>query len=138
LLTLAGPVGCGKSHLAIAAARQLAAQGESIIYREEPNLIAELQRGLADHICEAVLEEIMVVPWLVIDDLGVTALGDWGKGVIDRIVNARWERSGTKRTLITTNLLDSEMPHRTASRLSDTQLASFMVITASDYRRNRE
>lgn len=138
LVTLTGPVGCGKSHLAIAAAREVFARGESIVYREEADLIAELQNRMRDNTTEAALQEVMDVPWLVIDDLGLTALGDWGKGVMDRIINARWENASVKRTLITTNLLPREMSQRVASRLEDAELAKVEVIKATDYRRERK
>jgi DNA replication protein DnaC len=134
LLSLIGPVGCGKTHLAIAAAQDLFAREQAVVYREEAELVGELQNRMRDNTTEAALQEIMDVPWLIIDDLGLTALGEWGKSTMDRLINARWENSATKRTLITTNLLPREMSPRIASRLNDTESSKVVVVKATDFR----
>jgi len=137
LLTLSGGPGCGKSHLAIAAAQQLFGEEAAVCYREEPVLMTELQGRISDNTAEEMLQEVLVVPWLIIDDLGVAALGDWGREKMDRLVNARWENSEALRTLITTNLLREQMPVRIASRLGDAKLARAVKVEASDYRPER-
>ena len=135
LLTLTGPTGCGKSHLAIAAAQVLFAHDKPVIYREEAALIQELQQHIRDNTVEQALQEFMEVPWLIIDDLGLAALGDWAKERMDRLLNRRWESVEWCRTLITTNLISDELPVRIASRLGDVTKASAIAIQASDYRR---
>ena len=135
LLTLAGDPGVGKTHLAKAAAKEITSRGFPIIYRTEGGLIAELQRLMNQKGPETAIQELLTVPWLVVDDLGTTALGDWGKGTMDRIINARWEGSTWLRTLITTNFSSKDLPERIASRLADITKARAVAIQAPDYRR---
>jgi hypothetical protein len=135
LLTLAGHTGIGKTHLAVAAARGLLERGFSVAYREEAALVASLQQQMKGGDPEELLQEYLTVPWLILDEFGGGALGDWGKSVTDRIINARWQASDALRTLICTNLVGIELPQRIASRLSDVRKARTVVIKASDYRK---
>jgi hypothetical protein len=54
---------------------------------------------------------------------------------MDSLIDARWQGSGPLRTLITTNLVSSELPVRIASRLGDTTLGVAVPIQATDWRR---
>lgn len=136
ILTLAGDPGVGKSHLAQAAANQLLATGADVFYREEMQLIADLQEAVRSNKLEAALGQVMRVKWLILDDLGQAALKDWGASQMDRIINARWLDAGEVRTLITTNLAAKDLPPRVASRLSDVRVARQVVMQATDFRRN--
>lgn len=137
LLTLSGPPGVGKSHLAIAAARALMLGGKTVVYRTEAVLVRELQAGIKTNCCEQVLAELCEVPWLILDEMFISGIGAWTAAHIDTLVNARWEHSETLRTLITTNAVGEQLSPRIASRLSDVLRAKTVVIRASDYRRER-
>jgi DNA replication protein DnaC len=138
MVTLSGAVGTGKSHLATAAAQQLCIANKPVIYRLEAGLIGELQHAMKSGDPEIIIQEIVIIPWLILEEMGNGAVGDWGRGVMDRIINARWENAEGVRTLITTNLVGDEMPGRIASRLRDTQVARVVGINASDYRSHRD
>lgn len=137
MLTLTGSTGTGKTHLAIAAAQAIEARGDVVIYREEAALIGELMNAIKTKEVEPLIGEILDVPYLIIDDLGLTALGDWGRSEMDRIINHRWEQAGPKRTLFTTNLKGDELPARIGSRLRDVRVGASVSIggVESDYRR---
>lgn len=142
MLTLSGPTGTGKSHLAQAAATLLQPDDDydgmsvrcPVIYREETAMMSELRRGARNGTLDDMLLQLCEVRWLVIDDLGMTALSDWGNEQIDRIINARWSNADHVRTLVTTNLLSDELPVRVASRLRDTQRGRAILIDADDFR----
>lgn len=140
LIVLAGPPGVGKSHLAKAAAHHLAEREKRLIYRSEAKLLTELTSrmggGREDRV-EMALQEIETIPWLIIDEFGDQGLGAWSLGKIDQIINARWEGAAWCRTLITTNLVSSQMPSRIGSRLGDHSRGISIVIEADDYRRRQ-
>ena len=121
MLTLGGVPGAGKTHLAEAAAVELAETGHPCIYRTEAGLMAEAMRRMETKDTEELLSAVCEVGWLVLDDLGVAALSDWGRGVMDRIINARYglaqERAGY--TLITTNVSGGDLSARVLRRLNE-------------------
>mgnify|MGYP006400038373 CR=1 FL=1 len=133
LLTLAGPPGVGKTHLAGAAAIALVESGAQVIYRSEHNLLEDYRPHGNPEEAEYAYREI---PWLIIDDLGLEALTGWGKSIMDQLVDARWMGAAAGlRTLITTNLLSKDLPPRVASRLGDRSRARVIQVAAGDFRR---
>jgi chromosomal replication initiation ATPase DnaA len=136
LVTLAGPPGVGKTHLAGAAAQVVADGHHQLLYRSEHDLLEDFRPGRNPEEAEYAYRE---VPWLIIDDLGVEALTGWGKAVMDQVVDARWRGAATGlRTLITTNLLSKDLPPRLASRLGDRSRALVVQVAAEDYRRRAQ
>ena len=135
LLTLAGTPGVGKSTLAIAAAQVLKDRGELILYRDGPGLMADLKAGIESRTMVDRLQAFSVVPWLVLDDVGVEAPTEWSREVLDRLVDARWQSAvGRLRTLLATNLKSKDFSPRIASRLRDVQRGLVVQIVAADYR----
>lgn len=133
ILTLSGPPGVGKTHLALATWRVLA-ENRIVAYYTEPDIFKTLHQGIKDHQVDDLVTEFSSLPWLIIDDFGISALGDWDRDKIDRIINVRWDNSGELRTLVTTNLLGKDMPARIASRLRDKQRSRVVLIVADDFR----
>ena len=141
LLTLTGNTGVGKTHLAQAAHLVLMRRGEDVVFQTEASLLTRLHSAMrpdAPFSVEVVLNEVMSTPWLILDDLGVTAQGEWDRSTMDTLINVRWQGAQRRlHTLITTNLTGADLPERMASRLRDTQWAKAVVIQAVDYRTSR-
>lgn len=131
-LTLVGPPGVGKTHLAEAAVAVLAGKGRPVAYFTEPQLIAWIRRGIQDNSVDLRMDAVSMVEWLVLDDLGMQGVSDFDRGKIDELVNRRWTEG--LKTLVTSNLLAKDMPPRIASRLSDLEKAVVISINAADYR----
>lgn len=138
ILLLAGPPGTGKTHLAAAAAAELLASEEEIVFRTESDLIADIRRGFGGQGAEDYIDAYSSVLWLVIDDLGVEAQSDTFRAIIDRIINARWQNAGGLWTMITTNLMGSDLPPRIASRLGDKAVSTVVQIDDADDYRSKE
>jgi DNA replication protein DnaC len=136
LVTLSGGTGVGKSHLAIAAARQLAAVRKPLAYRTEAQFVAEIQGGIKNNSSDHVLGELCQVPWLVLDEMFISGIGNWTAAKLDGLIQARWEGAETLRTLITTNAISKDLSPRISSRLGDIRKGKTLIIHADDWRRN--
>ena len=105
---LMGPSGVGKTHLAVAALKELIRRGHVGLFCDYRELLKEIQGSYnpASESTEmAILEPIRNVEILVLDDLGATKPSDWVRDIVGIVLNARYNESRT--TLITTNYLDS-------------------------------
>src|SRR6266850_6378170 len=69
-----GPPGTGKSHLAQAIGRAVIQQGYRVIYREAHTLLEEPADDTLDGTRKAYLADLVAVPLLIIDDLGMRKL----------------------------------------------------------------
>ncbi len=136
IVVLAGVPGTGKTHLSQAAGLELLGKGRQVFFRTEADLVGEAQSRFASHDSEDLIEAICQCGWLILDDLGAAALGEWGKGLIDRVINNRYALAERNegRTLVSTNLKAPDMPARMASRLQDQKLSTVLGIRAPDYR----
>lgn len=121
-LLLMGQVGCGKTHLAAAAANYLLMRRRSVLFLVVPDFLEEL-RGAFAGVDEAEVrrlnERAKSVDFLVLDDLGSHNFSDWTRSVLFSILNYRMNEGLT--TLATTNLdfpaLQELLGDRSLSRL---------------------
>lgn len=144
-LTLSGPVGAGKTHLAIAIAwTWMETERGSVYYSQVESLLDRL-RGSIRHSADAgaldVTEQIDFlknVGLLILDDLGAhhDKLGDgpsWATAKLDEIIDCRYLRGG--RTVFTTNVKSDALPPRIADRMSEGRVA--VLQAPSSYRKEK-
>ncbi len=106
-LLLIGPCGVGKTHLAVAALRELMGRGHQARFYDYRELLKELQASYdPDHpVSEmGVLEPVLKSEVLLIDDLGASKPSPWALDTIGHILNKRY--NDKRVTLLTTNYLD--------------------------------
>jgi DNA replication protein DnaC len=140
-LIMEGPVGCGKSHLAVAILREVIEKGYSGLYYNSPDLLAEIRATYSNDEGpseDTILEEVAGVDLLVLDDLGAEKVSGF---VLDRfylIINKRYENC--KPIIVTTNLdqetLINRLGERIVSRLLE-MCQEFKHFPEVDYRREK-
>jgi DNA replication protein DnaC len=104
---LMGPCGVGKTHLAVAALRELMQRGHEARFYDYRELLKELQASYdPDHpVSEmGVLVPVLRAEVLLIDDIGASKPSPWALDTIGHILNKRY--NDKRPTLLTTNYLD--------------------------------
>jgi DNA replication protein DnaC len=118
-----GPVGTGKTTLAMLVSKAALEAGRSVAIYSLPRLLNEIRdthRAERSHV--NLLDRLTAVDLLHVDDVGAERTTDWVLEELYSIVNARYE---DKRSMvITTNILDREalceqITERTVSRLTE-------------------
>ncbi len=108
-LLLLGPPGVGKTHLAVAALRELILEhGVQGLFADFRELIKSLQASydpLAQDSEMELLRPLVQAEVLVFDDLGAARMTEWVRDMVGHIVNSRYNER--KVTLITSNLSDA-------------------------------
>ncbi|MGH7950239.1 MAG: IS21-like element helper ATPase IstB [Candidatus Binataceae bacterium] len=95
-----GPPGTGKSHLAQAIGRAAIQQGYRVVYREAHTLLEEITDATLDGTRKAYLADLVAVPLLIIDDLGMRKLPHTAAEDLLEVIMRRYERAST---LLTSN-----------------------------------
>ncbi len=118
-----GPVGTGKTTLAMLVSKAALNVGRSVAIYSLPRLLNEIRethRAERSHI--ALLDRLTAVDLLHIDDVGAERTNEWVLEELYSIVNARYEDQ--RSMVVTTNILDREalceqITERTVSRLTE-------------------
>ena len=106
-LLLMGPSGVGKTHLAVAALKDLIQRGHVGLFCDYRELLKEIQASYnpASESTEmGILEPIRTVEILVLDDLGASKPSAWVLDIIGLVLNARYNER--RMTILTTNYSD--------------------------------
>lgn len=106
-LLLMGPSGVGKTHLAVAALKELIRRGHGGLFCDYRELLKEIQASYnpASESTEmGILEPIRSVEILVLDDLGASKPSAWVLDIIGLVLNARYNER--RVTILTSNYFD--------------------------------
>jgi DNA replication protein DnaC len=118
-----GPVGTGKTTLAMLVSKAALKAGRSVAIYSLPRLLNEIRdthRAERSHV--DLLDRLTAIDLLHVDDVGAERTTDWVLEELYSIVNARYEDQ--RSIVITTNILDREalceqITERTVSRLTE-------------------
>jgi DNA replication protein DnaC len=106
-LLLTGASGVGKTHLAVAALKELIRRGHAGLFCDYRELLKEIQSSYnpASESTEmGILEPVRSVEILVMDDLGASKPSAWVLDIIGLVLNARYNEK--RVTILTTNYFD--------------------------------
>lgn len=144
-LLLSGPVGVGKTHLAVSILKGLAERGFSCLFSEFGSLLKEIQDSYNPNTKASelsILRPVLEADVLVLDELGASKPTDWVRDTMAHIINTRY--NDRRLTIFTTNYQD-ERVKATEETLEDRigirlrsrlfEMCRTVKITGDDYRR---
>lgn len=106
-LLLMGPVGTGKTHLAVSIVKALTERGFSCLFYEFGSLLKKIQDSYNPNTQASelgILSEVFESEVLVLDEIGASKPTDWVRDTMAHIINTRY--NDKKLTIFTTNYLD--------------------------------
>lgn len=108
-LLFTGPIGTGKTHLAVGIGKQLIREkGVRCLFYDYRELLKEIQNSYNASVETTemdVLRPVMEAEVLVLDELGAVKPSEWVWDTVSLILNTRYNEERT--TIITTNLADA-------------------------------
>ncbi|OLE83580.1 MAG: hypothetical protein AUG07_07915 [Acidobacteria bacterium 13_1_20CM_2_60_10] len=131
-LLFMGPSGVGKTHLAVAALKELVRRGHGGLFCDYRELLKDIQ---ASYNAEsqttemAILDPVRSAEILVLDDLGASKPSAWVLDIIGLILNGRYNER--RVTILTTNYFD-DVSGAEATRLPSGQRVAVREDTLAD------
>ena len=106
-LLLIGPIGVGKTHLAVGILKELVQKGAACLFYDYRELLKEIQNSYNASVKTTeldVLRPVFETEVLVLDELGAVKPTEWVWDTVSLILNTRYNDNRT--TIITTNFPD--------------------------------
>lgn len=103
-LLLTGPVGVGKTGIAVSLLNEHLASGEGGLYMVAPTLLERIRStyDADEKVSEsAVMSALIQTPLLLLDDLGKVKLTEWGQEKLYTLISERY--GARRRTIVTSN-----------------------------------
>ena len=104
-VVIAGPIGTGKTHLAIALGVEATRRRRPVLFRKAADIVRELLEARDDRTLSRLHRRYARVPLLIVDELGFVPFKRDGGELLFNLLADRYERVST---LVTTNLAFSE------------------------------
>ncbi len=137
-LVLLGDTGCGKTHLAVAAANEIIGPGQPVPFFAVPDLLDHFRSTYAPSSpisYDQLFEFVRSTPFLVLDDLGAEATTPWAREKLYQIIVHR--HNAQLATIITARELSDDPRDPIGSRLKDPTIVTVVPIDAPDFRNKR-
>ncbi len=152
-LLFMGPVGVGKTHLAVAVLQGLLQRGVPCLFYEFGSLLKRIRDSynpVSNSSELSVLAPVYEAEVLVLDELGASIPTDWVKETLYQVINTRY--NDKKLTIATTNHYDeaflNRQPNRGVKSLEERvgfplrsrlyEMCNTVLIEGEDYRKNSD
>jgi DNA replication protein DnaC len=133
-LTIIGPYGSGKTHLAAAIANFQRDRGTGVIFTTVPDLMDYLRVTFNNTMTISLQQRfnmVLNIPLLVLDDLRAEQSTAWVREKLFQIIEYRY--TGQLPTVITTAKQVEELDERIATRLLDWRRCQIIAITTPSF-----
>jgi DNA replication protein DnaC len=133
-LVIAGATGHGKTRLAAAIGNYCREAGRPAMFVVVPDLLDRLRAAYNPanpRAFDEMFDQVRNVPLLILDDLGSQSGTAWADEKLFQLLNHRY--NACLPTVITTNLTVRDLDARLASRLTDPQVSTILLMGRYDF-----